>query len=94
MTMIGFIGLGRMGRPMASNLCRKGFRLIVMTSIRRRCAELELLQARAAGSVAEVAAASDIVVTMLPNSAAVRAGGWPAPTASSPTRSPAAWSWI
>lgn len=29
MTMIGFIGLGRMGRPMASNLCRKGFRLVV-----------------------------------------------------------------
>ena len=29
MEKVGFIGLGRMGRPMASNLCRKGFRLIV-----------------------------------------------------------------
>ena len=28
MEMIGFIGLGRMGRPMASNLCRKGFRVV------------------------------------------------------------------
>ncbi len=29
MEKVGFIGLGRMGRPMASNLCRKGFRLTV-----------------------------------------------------------------
>jgi len=26
---IGFVGLGRMGRPIASNLVRKGFDLIV-----------------------------------------------------------------
>ena len=71
MTMIGFIGLGRMGRPMASTLCRKGFRLIVHDVNPAPVRELELLQARAAGSVAEVAAASDIVVTMLPNSAAL-----------------------
>jgi 4-hydroxybutyrate dehydrogenase/sulfolactaldehyde 3-reductase len=71
MTMIGFIGLGRMGRPMASNLCRKGFRLVVHDVNPAPVRELELLQARAAGSVAEVAAASDIVVTMLPNSAAL-----------------------
>ena len=29
MEMVGFVGLGRMGRPMASNMCRKGFRLVV-----------------------------------------------------------------
>ena len=29
MDKIGFIGLGRMGRPMASNLRRKGFELVV-----------------------------------------------------------------
>jgi 4-hydroxybutyrate dehydrogenase/sulfolactaldehyde 3-reductase len=77
MSMIGFIGLGRMGRPMASNLCRKGFRLVVHDVNPAPVRELELLQARAAGSVAEVAAASDIVVTMLPNSAALEqvAGG-------------------
>jgi len=71
MTMIGFIGLGRMGRPMASNLCRKGFQLVVHDVNPAPVRELELLQARAGGSVAEVAAASDIVVTMLPNSAAL-----------------------
>ena len=30
METVGFIGLGRMGRPMAINLCRKGFRLVVV----------------------------------------------------------------
>ena len=29
MQLIGFIGLGRMGNPMASNLCKKGFELLV-----------------------------------------------------------------
>ena len=29
MEKVGFIGLGRMGRGMASNLCRKGFELVV-----------------------------------------------------------------
>ena len=29
MAKIGFIGLGRMGRPMASNMQRKGFTLVV-----------------------------------------------------------------
>ena len=71
MTMIGFIGLGRMGRPMASNLCRKGFRLVVHDVNPAPVRELELLQARAAGSTAEVSAAGDIIVTMLPNSASV-----------------------
>ena len=73
MDMVGFIGLGRMGRPMASNLCRKGFRLIVHDVNRDAVAELELLQARGAQSVAEVAAASSVIVTMLPNSAIVEA---------------------
>jgi 4-hydroxybutyrate dehydrogenase/sulfolactaldehyde 3-reductase len=71
MAMIGFIGLGRMGRPMASNLCRKGFRLAVHDINREAVKELELLQARGAESVADAAAGSGIVVTMLPNSAIV-----------------------
>jgi 4-hydroxybutyrate dehydrogenase/sulfolactaldehyde 3-reductase len=71
MATVGFIGLGRMGRPMASNLCRKGFRLVVHDVNPAPVRELELLQARAAPDVAAVAAASDIVVTMLPNSTIV-----------------------
>ena len=69
---VGFIGLGRMGRPMAANLCRKGFRVIAHDINRAAVAELELLQARGAADVAEVAAQSDIIATMLPNPAVVR----------------------
>jgi 4-hydroxybutyrate dehydrogenase/sulfolactaldehyde 3-reductase len=67
MEAIGFIGLGRMGRPMASNLCRKGFRLVVHDINAHAVSELELLQASAAKSAAEVARRSEIVVTMLPD---------------------------
>ena len=70
---VGFIGLGRMGRPMASNLCRKGFRLRVNDINTAAMDELALLQARPCGTVAEAAAGSDVVVTMLPDSAVVRA---------------------
>lgn len=71
METVGFIGLGRMGKPMASNLCRKGFRLVVNDINKDAVAELELLQASSAPTVAEVTAKSDIIVTMLPNSAVV-----------------------
>ena len=71
MDMIGFIGLGRMGRPMASNLSRKGFRLVVHDVNREAVAELESLQARGAKDVKQVASEGSIVVTMLPNSAIV-----------------------
>jgi 4-hydroxybutyrate dehydrogenase/sulfolactaldehyde 3-reductase len=70
MNTIGFIGLGRMGRPMASNLCRKGFRLVVFDIDRTPMRELERLGARQAHGIAD-AAASDAVLTMLPDSATV-----------------------
>ena len=71
MDKIGFIGLGRMGRPMASNLCRKGFRLTVNDINPDAVKELELLQASSAPTVAEVTQKSDVIVTMLPNSSVV-----------------------
>lgn len=70
--IIGFIGLGRMGRPMASNLCRKGFRLVVNDINADAVKELELLQASSATTVYEVARQSEIIVTMLPNAPIVR----------------------
>lgn len=71
MAIVGFIGLGRMGRPMSSHLCRKGFALTVHDVNPEPVSALERLGARAAADVAAVAAASDIVITMLPNSAIV-----------------------
>ena len=71
MARVGFIGLGRMGLPMASNLCRKGFQLTVYDINPSAINSIEQLGAKPAAGIADVAAASDIVVTMLPDSAAV-----------------------
>ena len=72
MERVGFIGLGRMGRPMASNLCRKGFALTAYDVNPAAVAELEQLQARGAASVAEAVADSNVIITMLPTPAVVR----------------------
>ena len=71
MDRVGFIGLGNMGRPMASNLARKGFPLVVFDINPAPLGPLQALGARAAGSGAAVADDSDLVITMLPNSASV-----------------------
>ncbi|MEN3293984.1 MAG: 4-hydroxybutyrate dehydrogenase / sulfolactaldehyde 3-reductase [Burkholderiales bacterium] len=69
---IGFIGLGRMGRGMASNLCRKGFDLVVYDINAEAVQALVKLDARAAGSIAEASKNVDVIITMLPNSAIVQ----------------------
>lgn len=63
---IGFIGLGVMGAPMAENLLKKGF-AVTVGSGRGAFARLVEQGARAAQTPAEVADASDVVVTMLPD---------------------------
>jgi 2-hydroxy-3-oxopropionate reductase len=65
---IGFIGLGIMGKPMARNLIKAGFSLTVHNRSRAKVDELVREGATAAGSAREAASASDIVITMLPNS--------------------------
>jgi 4-hydroxybutyrate dehydrogenase/sulfolactaldehyde 3-reductase len=71
MDRIGFIGLGNMGRPMATNLCRKGFPVIVCDIQPGPVHVLEQAGARSAVDCAAVAAESDVVFTMLPDSAVV-----------------------
>jgi 4-hydroxybutyrate dehydrogenase/sulfolactaldehyde 3-reductase len=68
---IGFIGLGNMGRPMASNLCRKSSPTIVFDIDVDRVRALEAVGARAAADVRAVGRESDIVFTMLPTTASV-----------------------
>src|SRR4051794_23245768 len=70
---IGFIGLGVMGRPMAANLLGAGLVLVVHTRTRSTAAELEERGAIWADTPADVARASDVVVTMLPDSPQVEA---------------------
>lgn len=63
---VGFVGLGVMGRGMASNLIRAGYDLVVHDIDRTAVAEIVALGATDAGSLAGVAAA-DTVITMLPD---------------------------
>jgi len=70
---VGFIGLGRMGRPMASNLRRKGFRVVVHDINAGAVSALGALGAEPARTYGDLASASDVVLTMLPNSAIVEA---------------------
>ncbi len=65
---IGFIGLGAMGKGMASNLQNKGFQLSVFDIDPQPMAVLVQLGATQAASIAELTESSDIVVTMLPGS--------------------------
>ncbi len=68
MERIGFIGLGVMGKPMARNLLKAGYPLTVHNRSRAAVQELAQEGAVAVNSPAEVAAASDVVITMLPDS--------------------------
>ena len=65
---VGFIGLGIMGRPMAKNLVKAGFPLIVHSRSQGPVQELIGAGAKSAGSPKEVAEQSDVLITMLPNS--------------------------
>jgi len=66
--VIGFIGLGIMGRPMAKNLLKAGYSLVVHSRSRGPVDELVGAGAKAASSPKDVAAQCDVLVTMLPNS--------------------------
>lgn len=72
---IGFIGLGVMGAPMATHLARAGHRLTLLdidTAAATRLAGTLGAAARVARTPREVAQASDVVVTMLPNGQVVQ----------------------
>ena len=69
---VGFIGLGLMGRPMALNLLKAGFPLVVHSRSRGPVEAVAAAGATAATSSAEVARRSDVIVTMLPDLPDVR----------------------
>jgi 2-hydroxy-3-oxopropionate reductase len=68
---IGFIGLGIMGKPMAKNLLAAGFDLTVHSRSPGPVDELVDAGAVRASGAAEVAAASDVTITMLPDTSDV-----------------------
>jgi 4-hydroxybutyrate dehydrogenase/sulfolactaldehyde 3-reductase len=63
---VGFIGLGRMGRPMASNLVKKGFQVIAHD------VDPKATDGFSTSPLDELAASSTVVITMLPNSRVVQ----------------------
>lgn len=69
---IGFIGLGIMGKPMAKNLVKAGYELIVSNLSEGPVNELVSLGAEKAGSICELGQKCDVVLTMLPNSPEVK----------------------
>jgi 2-hydroxy-3-oxopropionate reductase len=69
---IGFIGLGVMGRPMARNLLKAGFPLVVHSRTAATVEQIVAAGAAAGSSPADVASRSDVVITMLPDSPDVR----------------------
>ena len=71
MKKVGFIGLGIMGKPMAINLMDAGYSLIVLDS-NKAAGDLTHKGAAAFSTCKDVAAHSDIVITMLPDSPEVK----------------------
>jgi len=70
---IGFIGLGRMGSPMALNIIRAGYPLTVYNRTREKTTPLAQAGATVAGSPGEVAQVSEVIITMLSDPTALRA---------------------
>ena len=72
MSKIGFIGLGIMGKPMAKNLIKAGYELIVYDIVKEAVDDVAAAGARPAGSISEITAECCEIITMLPNSPHVK----------------------
>lgn len=73
MERIGFVGLGTMGSAMAANIRRAGFELTVWNRSSGRAGPLVELGAREASTPADVARASDVVVSCVSDTPDVEA---------------------
>ena len=67
MLKVGYIGLGHMGKPIARNILKGGFSLLVHNRSRAAVDELVAEGATAANSPKEVAAQVDVIFTNLPD---------------------------
>jgi 3-hydroxyisobutyrate dehydrogenase-like beta-hydroxyacid dehydrogenase len=70
--VVGFIGLGNMGLPMAENIIRAGYPLIVWNRTIQRTKTLVNMGAQVATSPSELTRRSSIIFTMLPGPHEVR----------------------
>lgn len=73
MQTVGFIGLGQMGFPMASNIAKKGNKIKAYDINQEAAARLQAeCGAQVVSTPAEAARDADLVITMLPNGTLVR----------------------
>src|SRR5215831_19459869 len=72
---VGFIGVGNMGNPMAANVLKAGFPMLVFDMNPKAMENLIQAGARRAQSSQEVVEGSEVVLTSLPASPDVDAGG-------------------
>jgi 2-hydroxy-3-oxopropionate reductase len=70
---IGFVGLGIMGRPMAKNLLKAGHELVVFDVVPAPVEDVASAGAAKGASAKDVAARTQIVITMLPDGPDVEA---------------------
>lgn len=70
---VGFIGLGIMGKPMAKNVLKEGYELMVFDFNKAAVAEVVAAGAKEGATGKEVAEFAEVVITMLPNSPNVKA---------------------
>jgi 2-hydroxy-3-oxopropionate reductase len=68
---VGFIGLGLMGRPMAKNLLKAGYPLVVHSRSQGPVDDVVAAGASRAASPAEIAKRATRIITMVPDSADV-----------------------
>lgn len=68
---IGFIGIGIMGKPMACNLVKAGYDVLVSNRNMEACRSVVELGAKAA-TYKEIAETCDVIITMLPNGPEVK----------------------
>jgi len=71
-TTIGFIGIGKMGRPMAERLLQAGYRLKVYNRTKEKLAPLAKLGAEAVEHPADTVEPGGVVITMLANDEALK----------------------
>jgi 3-hydroxyisobutyrate dehydrogenase-like beta-hydroxyacid dehydrogenase len=71
MKTIGFIGLGTMGKPMAANLLKKGYPVVVYNRTKGKTEELEEHGAEVVHSPGEAARSAAVLITMISNDAAL-----------------------
>jgi 2-hydroxy-3-oxopropionate reductase len=73
MNRVGWIGLGIMGRPMARNLLKAGFRVVGYSRTKAKVDELVSAGGEAAQSPADVARRVEVTITMVPDAPDVEA---------------------